>query len=70
MVQVFCGLATQWVRAGMTGIPSGLRYEAIPVVAGAHGIPVDAWLMDGLQTMETEVLACWDEQRRREERSK
>jgi hypothetical protein len=73
---LFLALDTQWhwAAAGMIsgfggGIVShrtGIRYEAIPVVAGALGIVPDAAVLADLRVMEGEALKVMAEQRARD----
>ena len=56
-VRVFLGMATQWRRAGMSGVPTGLDYAALPVVAGALAVAADADLLFRLQILEAAALA-------------
>lgn len=62
-VQVFAGLMTQW-NVSMAG-PTGLRYEAIPVVLRMRGVPRGEWseVFYGLQVMEAEALKHFAEKR-------
>ncbi len=61
-VRLFQGLATQWSYSvvGAVGVISrmatGLRYEAIPVVAAALGLTVDRQMFADLQLIEAEAL--------------
>lgn len=65
--RLFEGLATQWnwgtmtVTSGLGGVSvpmrTGLRYEALPVVAGALGLAVDRQTFADLQLIEQTVLA-------------
>jgi hypothetical protein len=52
---------TQW-QTGMGGA-TGLRYEALPVLRRALGIPVADWgaVFEDLQVMEGEILRLWRE---------
>jgi hypothetical protein len=66
-VRLFEGLATQWnwstmtVSNGLGGISvpmrTGLRYEALPVVAGALGLAVDRQVLADLQLIEQTALS-------------
>lgn len=66
--RLFLGLATQWnwgsmsVSTGLGGITvpmqTGLRYEALPVVAAALEIPVDRQVFADLQLIEITALAA------------
>jgi len=57
-VQVFIDMDTQWYRAGMSGVRTGMNYGALPQVFGIHGIPKKQWpqLFDDLRVMEVAVL--------------
>ena len=55
-VRLFIGLGTQWRRAGMAGVPTGLDYAAIPAVAGMLGLTADEDLLRRLRVLETEAL--------------
>lgn len=67
-VRLFQGLATQWnwstmtVAAGMGSVSvptrTGLRYEAVAVVAGALGLVVDRQVLADLQLIEHAALAA------------
>lgn len=67
-LRVFLSLATQWRRAGMEGVRTGLDYRALPVVAGALGIPADADLLARLRVLEGEALRVMGEEAERERR--
>ncbi len=56
-VEVFASMTTQW-QTGMNG-PTGLRYEALPVVLDLLGIaaPARRDVFDGLRVMERAALA-------------
>lgn len=62
-VQVFSAMQTQW-SVSMAG-PTGLRYEALPVVMRLRGIPRRDWqdAFYGLQVMESEALKIFAERR-------
>jgi len=61
---LFLGMQTQWhfASAGLIGgsgggaIRAGLRYEALPVVAGAHGVQLDSRVLADLAEIESAVL--------------
>ena len=38
-VQLFVAMGTQWAAPGMTGRPTGMRYEALPAVMRYCSIP-------------------------------
>lgn len=54
-VRVFLAMGTQWRRAGMSGLPVGLDYAALPAVAGALDIPADEPLLARIRVMESEA---------------
>lgn len=53
---VFAGMQTQW-NVSWSGLV-GLRYEALPLVLQAEGVPPDTWpeVIAGVQSMESEFL--------------
>ena len=51
-VLLFAAAGTQWRRAGMTGIPTGLDYAGVEATARAQGIAWTADLLSKLRTME------------------
>lgn len=55
-VRVFLAMSTQWMRAGIAGVPTGLVYAALPIVAGVLDIAVDDDLLGRVQIMEAEAL--------------
>jgi hypothetical protein len=57
-VRVFVAMGTQWRRAGTAGLPVGLDYAALPPVAGALDVVVDADLLARLRLMETTASAA------------
>ncbi|WP_291299289.1 DUF1799 domain-containing protein [Elioraea sp.] len=57
-VTVFVRMGTQWRRAGFKGIPTGLDYAAMPVVADASGIVLTEILLDQVRHLEREALAA------------
>ena len=62
-MSLFLGAETQWRTAGMSGIPTGLDYGAVSVVAAARGLALDAATMAGLKIMETAALRAFAEMR-------
>lgn len=58
-VEVFLDLSSQWRRAGMAGVRTGLDYTAIPAVLALRGIPKKQWpvLFDDIRVMEGAVLS-------------
>jgi hypothetical protein len=66
-LQLFLAMATQWDRAGMSGVRTGLNYSRIPVVrAGRPDIQGD-WpdLFPRLQLLEAAALNRMNEKRER-----
>ena len=57
-VEIFVDLMTQWRRAGMTGVRSGLDYAVLPAVFAIRGIPKKQQpaLFDDIRVMEVAVL--------------
>lgn len=55
-MRLFLAMDTQWRRAGMTGVPTGLDYAAIPAVAGMLGLPADEDLLARLRVLEAEAV--------------
>lgn len=49
---VWLAMGTQWRVAGLTGLPIGLDYAALPVVTGALGLRLDEGLLARLRVME------------------
>lgn len=52
VLRLFLAMATQWRHAGMAGLPVGLDYAALPVVAGALELVLDGALLRRLRAME------------------
>ncbi len=61
--QLFTRCATQWHHAGTDGQATGLRYDAVRLVARLMKIPFTMDLLDDLQVLEDEALVIWAEQR-------
>ncbi len=57
-LMLFVAMATQWRRAGMAGMPAGLDYAALPVVAAALGMTLDAELLARLRAMEDAYISA------------
>jgi hypothetical protein len=55
-VKVFLSMGTQWRRAGMAGVPTGLDYAALPAVCRAHRQKLDAALLDAVGVIEVAAL--------------
>lgn len=64
-VEVFSDLVTQWRRAGMAGMVTGLDYAAIPAVFAIRGIPKKQWgsLFDDLRVMEDAAIDLLNKQK-------
>lgn len=62
-VGLFAASATQWRRAGMSGIPTGLDYAGVAIVARAQGVALEDALFEDLQLMEAAALEAWAEAR-------
>jgi hypothetical protein len=63
-VRVFLAAETQWLRAGMEGVPTALNLAAIPAVAGMLDIPANADLLARLRVLEGEALVAMAEKAR------
>jgi hypothetical protein len=55
-VRVFLAMSTQWRRAGLSGVPTGLDYAVLPALAGALAVPADADLVQRLAVIEHAAL--------------
>ncbi len=64
-VRVFFGMGSQWRRAGMVGVATGLDYAALPVVCGALDVALDAALLDRLRVLEGEAVQVMADRMRR-----
>lgn len=53
---MFLAMGTQWRRAGMGGVPTGLDYAALPAVCRAHRQHLDAALLGRLQVIEVAAV--------------
>ncbi|WP_439532027.1 hypothetical protein [Polymorphobacter sp.] len=70
---LFLAMDTQWMWAssgtvaghGGFGQRTGLRYEALPIVATAHDLVLDQALLADVKTMEQEALKTFAEARAR-----
>jgi hypothetical protein len=58
-VLVFDDLGSQWIYAGMGGIPTGLVYASIEPVLRIRGVPAEDWpvVFDDIRVMESAALA-------------
>ena len=63
-MRLFLGMETQWRRAGMSGVATGLDYAVAPVVAGALGIALDSGCFDRLKILEGAALRAMAERNR------
>ncbi len=61
---LFNACETQWLRAGMDGIPTGLNYPGVQVVMAMRGDP--AHLFVDVQILEREFLAISYERAKRQ----
>lgn len=57
-MRIFLAMQTQWRRAGLSGIACGLDYAALPVVAGALAVALDADLLARLRIAEGAALVA------------
>jgi hypothetical protein len=70
-VRVFLAMRTQWQRIAIGGglksalMLTGLRYEVLPVLAGALGITIGECELHALQIMEREAIRIDNERQRR-----
>lgn len=55
-VRVFRAAGTQWRRAGMTGVASGLDYAGVEAAARALAIAWTDDLLDRLRVMEAAAI--------------
>lgn len=55
-LRLFLAMGTQWRRAGMVGLPVGLDYRPLEMVAGALSVAIDAALLRRLRVLEDAVL--------------
>lgn len=60
-VELFSASLTQWRRAGMAGIATGLDYPGVEAAARMMGIAVTPRLFRDLQTMEAAALGVFQE---------
>jgi len=66
VVELWLACATQWRRAGLAGMATGLDYPAVIGVAQILGTPMTPDLLEDLRAMESEALAAWAEERERD----
>jgi hypothetical protein len=57
-VRVFLSMGTQWRRAGLSGIPTGLDYAALPAVCRAHRERLDRALLARIGVIENAALGA------------
>lgn len=57
-MRIFLAMDTQWRRAGMAGVATGLDYAALPVVAAALALALDADLLARLRIAEGAALVA------------
>ena len=62
-VRVFAAVGTQWRRAGMTGVPTGLDYAGVEAAARAVGVAWTGALLDQLRVMEHAALGVMNDAR-------
>lgn len=57
-VQVFDALGSQWIYAGMGGVPTGIVYASIEPVLRVLAVPAEDWplVFDDIRTMEAAAL--------------
>lgn len=53
---MFLAMGTQWRRAGMGGVPTGLDYAPLPAVCRALRVRLDAGLLGRLQVIEVAAV--------------
>lgn len=63
-VELFLACSTQWRVAGQAGLPIGLDYAAVAVVARARRTRLDAELLGDLQIVESAAAAAIAEARK------
>lgn len=60
-MRLFLAMETQWRRAGMTGVATGLDYAVLPAVAGFNGLTLNADLFARLRIIEGAALKAMAE---------
>ena len=65
-ISVFCGVFSQWDTAGMDGIRTGIKREAIPMAMAARRIPPEQLgdIIARIEILERAALAHWASVRR------
>lgn len=64
-VQVFDALGSQWIYAGMGGVPTGIVYGSIEPVLRVLTVPAEDWpqVFDDIRELEAAALAEMHRQR-------
>ena len=57
-VRLFIACGTQWRRAGMTGVATGLDYASVEAAARALAIAWTGELLEQLRIMETAAIGA------------
>ncbi len=60
-MRLFLAMETQWRRAGMSGVATGLDYSVLPAVAGLAGLALNADIFARLRILEGAALAAMAE---------
>lgn len=66
-VLVFDALGSQWMYAGMSGVPTGIVYASIEPVLRRRKVPAEAWddVFEDIRVMEAAALQEMHEQAKR-----
>lgn len=64
-MRLFLAMETQWRRAGMSGIATGLDYAVLRPVARLFGLATSADLFDRVRILEGAALLAMAERHRR-----
>lgn len=58
-VLVFDALGSQWIYAGMGGVPTGMVYASVEPVLRVRGVPAEDWslVFEDIRVMEAAALA-------------
>lgn len=66
-ILVFDALGSQWIYAGMGGVPTGIVYASIEPVLRRRKVPAEAWddVFEDIRVMEDAALLEMHEQARR-----
>lgn len=62
-LRLFVAVETQWRRAGMSGLATGLDYAVLPMAARALGVALTGELLRRLKVIEAEALGAMAERR-------